>query len=168
MIPAIRFKEEKVRSPIWEIAIKKDKIYIVKPLKRIPYNLIPFILAMFTLINALDSFNFFDNIASLLHDNQIAYLISSTLTCNVVNNIPMTLAFGSILSNTDNIRLIYSTIIGSNIGAIITPVGALAGIMWMKLLKDNNVKYSFLDFTKNGVIIIIILLITSSISLFII
>lgn len=148
--------------------IKKDKIYIVKPLKRIPYNLIPFILAMFTLINALDSFNFFDNIASLLHDNQIAYLISSTLTCNVVNNIPMTLAFGSILSNTDNIRLIYSTIIGSNIGAIITPVGALAGIMWMKLLKDNNVKYSFLDFTKNGVIIIIILLITSSISLFII
>ena len=148
--------------------IKKEKKYIVKPLKRIPYNLIPFILAMFTLINALDSFNFFVNIASLLHDNQIAYLISSTLTCNVVNNIPMTLAFGSILSNTDNIRLIYSTIIGSNIGAIITPVGALAGIMWMKLLKDNNVKYSFLDFTKNGVIMIIILLITSSISLFII
>lgn len=148
--------------------IKKDKIYIVKPLQRIPYNLIPFILAMFTLINALDSFNFFDSIASLLHDNQIAYLISSTLTCNVVNNIPMTLAFGSILSNTDNIRLIYSTIIGSNIGAIITPVGALAGIMWMKLLKDNNVKYSFLDFTKNGVIMIIILLITSSISLLII
>ena len=80
----------------------------------------------------------------------------------------MTLAFGSILGDTNNVRLIYSTIIGSNIGAIITPVGALAGIMWMKLLKDNNVKYSFLDFAKNGVIMIIILLITSSISLLII
>ena len=80
----------------------------------------------------------------------------------------MTLAFGSILGDTNNVRLIYSTIIGSKIGAIITPVGALAGIMWMKLLKDNNVKYSFLDFAKNGVITIIILLITSSISLLII
>ena len=44
--------------------IKKNKKYVLKPVKRIPYNLIPFILAMFTLINALDSFNFFDNIAS--------------------------------------------------------------------------------------------------------
>ena len=148
--------------------IKKNKKYVLKPVKRIPYNLIPFILAMFTLINALDSFNFFDNIASLLHDNQITYLITSTLTCNIVNNIPMTLAFGSILGDTNNVRLIYSTIIGSNIGAIITPVGAQAGKMWMKLLKDNNVKYSFLDFAKNGVIMIIILLITSSISLLII
>ena len=123
---------------------------------------------MFTLINALDSFNFFNNVSSLLHDNEITYLITSTLSCNLVNNIPMTLAYGSILENTNNIKLIYSTIIGSNIGAIITPVGALAGIMWMKLLKDNKVKYSFFDFAKNGVVMIIILLITSSLSLLIV
>jgi arsenical pump membrane protein len=60
----------------------------------------------------------------------------------------MTLAYGSILENTSNINLIYATIIGSNIGAILTPVGALAGIMWMRLLKINNVNYSFIQFTK--------------------
>ena len=48
---------------------------------------------------------------------------------------------------------LYSSIIGSNIGAFITPVGALAGIMWMGILKRHEVKYSFKDFIKYGVII---------------
>ena len=80
----------------------------------------------------------------------------------------MTLAFGSILESTQNISLIYATIIGSNIGAILTPVGALAGIMWMRLLKVNNVNYTFKEFSKNGLIITLFLLFGSSISLLII
>ena len=147
---------------------KKDESYLLNPIKRIPYNLVPFVLSMFTLINALDSFGFFKNITLLLHDNTFLYLLTSTITCNIVNNIPMTLAFGSILENTQNISLIYATIIGSNIGAILTPVGALAGIMWMRLLKINNVNYNFKEFTKNGFIITLFLLLGSSISLFII
>ncbi len=148
--------------------IKKNINYIITPLKRLPYNLIPFILAMFTLISALDSFNVFYYFNYYLHDNSFLYLISSTLSCNVINNIPMTLMYGSILENTNNLKLVYATIIGSNIGAILTPVGALAGIMWMRLLKINNVNYSFLQFTKNGILITLFLLISSSLSLLII
>ena len=148
--------------------IKKDDSFLLNPVKRIPYNLIPFVLSMFTLINALDSFDFFKNITLMLHDNSFLYLLTSTLLCNIVNNIPMTLAFGSILENTQNISLIYATIIGSNIGAILTPVGALAGIMWMRLLKVNNVNYTFKEFSKNGLIITLFLLAGSSISLLII
>ena len=148
--------------------IKKNNSYLLNPIKRIPYNLIPFVLSMFTLINALDSFDFFKNITLMLHDNSFLYLLTSTLLCNIVNNIPMTLAFGSILENTHNISLIYATIIGSNIGAILTPVGALAGIMWMRLLKVNNVNYTFKEFSKNGLIITLFLLFGSSISLLII
>lgn len=147
--------------------INKNKECLLTPLKRIPYNLIPFVLSMFTLICALDSLNVFVKIHDLLSNNSILYLISSTLMCNIVNNIPMTLAYGSIIGNASNINIIYATIIGSNIGAILTPVGALAGIMWMRLLKTNNVNYSFLDFSKNGVIITIFLLISSSLSLLI-
>lgn len=146
----------------------KNKEYILLPIKRIPYNLIPFVLSMFTLIFALDSINVFNKINNLLHNNSLLYLISSTIMCNVVNNIPMTLAYGSIIENTENVKIIYATIIGSNIGAILTPVGALAGIMWMRLLKQNNINYSFIDFSKNGVVITLLLLISSSISLLII
>jgi arsenical pump membrane protein len=80
----------------------------------------------------------------------------------------MTIAYGSILSNTTNMNLIYSTIIGSNIGAILSPVGALAGIMWIRILKQNNVEYGFTKFIKNGSIITLALLIAGSLALLII
>ena len=122
---------------------------------------------------ALNSFNIFTNISNLFENinndylKKVTYLITSTLSCNIVNNMPMTLAYGSILSNTNNITLIYATIIGSNLGALLTPVGALAGIMWIRILKTNNVKYTFLDFIKNGAIITIASTLTAAICLLI-
>ena len=152
--------------------IHKNANYVFGTVKRLPYNLIPFILSMFTIIMALDSYNIFSYVYNLMDSinndilQRITYLVSSTISCNILNNIPMTLAYGSILSYTDNVGLIYATIIGSNLGAIITPIGALAGIMWIRILKFNNIKYSFLDFMKNGVIIVIVLIVMTSIGLF--
>jgi arsenical pump membrane protein len=45
---------------------------------------------------------------------------------------------------------LYGAIIGSNVGAFITPVGALAGIMWTKILADYDVKLPFLKFVAYG------------------
>ena len=59
--------------------VKKDENYLLNPVKRIPYNLVPFVLSMFTLINALDSFGFFKNITVLLQDNTFLYLLTSTV-----------------------------------------------------------------------------------------
>ncbi|MDD4543017.1 MAG: ArsB/NhaD family transporter, partial [Clostridia bacterium] len=42
---------------------------------------------------------------------------------------------------------------GSNIGAFLTPVGALAGIMWTSLLKKHDIKYTFADFIRYGIVI---------------
>lgn len=153
---------------------KKNHLYITRPIRRLPFSLIPFIISMFIIIMALESFGIFGNISQLLdnieNDNlkEITYLVTSTLSCNLVNNIPMTIAYGSILSNTTNINLIYSTIIGSNIGAILSPVGALAGIMWIRILKQNNVEYGFTKFIKNGSIITVSLLVAGTLALLII
>ena len=153
---------------------RKTILYVTSTLRRIPYSLIPFILGMFTIIMALDSHNVFSYINEAFNalgkyiPLDVVYLYTSTLSCNIVNNIPMTLAFESILSNTLNHQLVYATIIGSNIGAILTPVGALAGIMWLRILKNNNIEYSFLDFMKNGIILTIGLLLASTIAILII
>lgn len=139
--------------------IKHNSFYLLSTIKRVPYSLIPFILSMFTIIMALDSFNIFDYFYNIINSinieylQKLTYLISSVLTCNIINNIPMTLAYGSILSNTNNLSYVYITIIGSNIGAILTPVGALAGIMWLRILKINDINYSFKSFVKNGIVI---------------
>ena len=48
---------------------------------------------------------------------------------------------------------IYASIIGSNLGALLTPIGALAAIMWNSILKTQNVKFTFFDFVRRGAIV---------------
>jgi arsenical pump membrane protein len=60
---------------------------------------------------------------------------------------------------------IYSIIIGSNVGAFLTPIGALAGIMFTDLISRQNIKFSFITFIKYGVLISIPTLIVSLLTL---
>ncbi|MEG1535559.1 MAG: ArsB/NhaD family transporter, partial [Clostridia bacterium] len=56
---------------------------------------------------------------------------------------------------------VFASVIGSNIGAFLTPVGALAGIMWSSILRHNGIKFSFVDFLKYGFAIAIPTLLAS-------
>ncbi len=151
---------------------KRDKDYLLKTFKRLPYNLIPFILSMFILVLSLKEnglIAYLQKILDALSVNPLAetftYTISSTLFDNVINNIPMSVLFSSILEGR-SVLAIYSTIIGSNIGAYLTPIGALAGIMWMSILKKYNVSFTFISFMKYGVLLVSVSLIFSSLGIY--
>lgn len=135
-------------------------------LKRLPFELIPFMLSMFIIVLALNKQNIPSLISNYLNNGNeiINYGISSFLMCNVMNNIPMSVFYASII-NIGDLKATYSTIIGSNLGAFLTPIGALAGIMFTSLLKKYDVKYAFLDFIKYGVIISIPTLLVALFSL---
>ena len=148
---------------ISDAIIHKSATTIQHVYKRLPYNLIPFVLSMFIIVLALD-YNevtvhiaeFLNNINSSKNMTIFNYLLISTISDNLINNIPMSVLFAPILTDVNNYQLpaIYATIIGSNIGAYLTPIGALAGIMWMSLLKKYDVKFTFFDFMKYGIIIV--------------
>lgn len=134
----------------------------VKPLtqtfKKAPYELIPFLLSMFVVALTLKHYGF----TNMIHDAfgesnaNIIYGYSSLAAANLVNNIPMSVIYSNIIPGLSGQSLelaIYSSVIGSNIGAFLTPLGALAGIMWMNILKEHNIKYSFLDFVKYGIVV---------------
>ena len=123
-------------------------------LKRLPFELIPFMLSMFIIVLALNKQNIPSMISNYLNNGNeiINYGISSFLMCNVMNNIPMSIFYASII-NIGDLKATYSTIIGSNLGAFLTPIGALAGIMFTSLIKKYDVKYTFIDFIKYGTII---------------
>lgn len=135
-------------------------------LKRLPFELIPFMLSMLIIVLALNKQNIPSLISNYLNNGNeiINYGISSFLMCNVMNNIPMSVFYASII-NIGDLKATYSTIIGSNLGAFLTPIGALAGIMFTSLLKKYDVKYTFLDFIKYGVIISIPTLLVALFSL---
>ena len=70
----------------------------------------------------------------------------------------MSVLFSSIINSSHVVQnmyqmSVYSAIIGSNLGAFFTPVGALAGIMWLSILSKNGVKFSFKNFIMDGSII---------------
>ena len=62
----------------------------------------------------------------------------------------MSILYSNMCSNN---MAVYASIVGSNIGAFLTPTGALAGIMFTNLVNSHETKYSFLDFIKYGVVI---------------
>ena len=136
---------------IMSLITKKDWGYLTGSLKKLPYPLIPFFLSMFVIVVALNYQGVSEKIMDLLsHTNTImTYGYSSFLVSNLINNIPMSILFSGICNNHASI---FASIVGSNIGAFLTPTGALAGIMFTTLISEHDTKYSFFDFVKYGVI----------------
>lgn len=136
--------------------VKKEKLSIFwEALKDLPYSLIPFLISMSIIVATLTDIGFIQIIGEALNGKSM-FLIGflAFLVGNVVNNIPMTMLFTGILGcMTTTLNSVYSVVIASNICAFLTPVGSLAGIMFMGILKENDVKFSVKQFVGYGAII---------------
>lgn len=137
--------------------IKKDNwTHLINTLKRGPYELIPFVLSMFILVIGLTNVGITDIIGNLLsNSHQVLYYgVSSFLISDIINNIPMSVLYSSIIDHSQaSIGAIYASIAGSNIGAFLTPIGALAGIMWSSICKNQNVEVSYGKFVEYGALV---------------
>ncbi|KAJ5073557.1 transporter arsb-related [Anaeramoeba ignava] len=127
--------------------------------RRLPWLVIPFVLCLFITVEGLRKYGipssiggFFSRIAN--NDPKLIFLYgySSSISANILNNIPMSVAFSGILEGHDQLSSVFSTIIGSNLGANLSPIGALAGIMWMSILRQKNVPLTFWKFTLYGLL----------------
>ena len=147
-----------VISFIIRLVTRKRWIYLTDCFKRLPYQLIPFILSMSIIVIAINYQGIAAKIGDLLNQGLLVlnYGVSSYLLSNVINNIPMSILFSNIptaLTNGEYLKAIFASIIGSNVGAFLTPIGALAGIMFSNLLSKYEMKFTFLDFIKYGSIV---------------
>lgn len=142
---------------ISSLARKQKPIELGKCLKRAPWQLIPFVLSMFVLIIGLAQNGVTEGLAKVLGEGEATvfkYGYSSFLVANVINNIPMSVLFSSIIESVSAefaMPAVYAAIIGSNVGAFLTPIGALAGIMWSSILKEHGLKFGYTSFLKIGV-----------------
>lgn len=146
---------------------KEDKIYIFKPVKTLPYEFIPFLISMFIIISSLNQTDLLLQIGNLLNSIEsieaevFAYGLTSAISANLVNNVPMSLLYANILNaNTlTTVDNVYAAILASNLCALITPCGALSSLMFMRICKENEVKISYLDYMKFAPLGIILLVI---------
>ncbi len=143
----------------------KERV-LLHTIMRAPWELIPFVLSMFLLVLTLDRYQVTTIISDFFGTDHLVwkYGIASFLSANVMNNIPMSVAFSSIVSHlpeANRLPAAYASIIGSNIGAYFTPLGALAGIMWSGILNKMGIPFSFRKYISYGIRISIPVLIAA-------
>lgn len=128
-------------------------------IRRAPWQMVPFVLSMFVLILGLTQKGVTEKIATFLPTGNatvFTYGATSFLTANIINNIPMSVLFCSIAQSIppQNVySAVYASIVGSNVGAIFTPIGALAGIMWSSILNEHGYKFGYKNFLFIGITI---------------
>ena len=141
--------------------LRRRSIFIIaRCIIRAPWDLAPFVISMFILVLALDKYGITGALGGFLSQPETvggtvaSFGISSFFAANVVNNIPMSVLYSSVIGGMEasplTVAALYAAVIGSNLGAFFTPTGALAGIMWTGQLHDHGVSFSFTRFVKYG------------------
>lgn len=158
---------------IYKLIKKERPLELTTTIRRLPWDLIPFIISMFIIVLALDKHGVTQAVGNLFGTSMpiIKYGVSSFLMANFINNIPMSVLYSSVTSylpSSITTPAVYAAIIGSNVGAFLTPIGALAGMMWMGLLKNHQVKFSFASFVWRGILPSLVALAMALFGLFIV
>lgn len=139
--------------------------------KKTPWELVPFIISMFIIVLALQKSGATDAISSALINGEntdgFTFGFLSAGLSNLLNNIPTSVITEKIIAG-NSLSATYGAIIGTNIGAFITPVGALAGIMWNKILSGYGVKLPFYKFAFYGTCVAAVSLSLSLLTLFLV
>ena len=139
--------------------IRSIKPMMIKnTLKRAPWDVVPFVISMFIIVLAFEKSGITEKLSAFLMRGNAVFTFggASFLSANLINNIPMSVLFSSVCGGVAaqaRPPALYASIAGSNIGAFLTPIGAIAGIMWMSLLKIQRVEFGYTDFIKYGAII---------------
>lgn len=155
---------------------KKDRTYVTKPLKSLPYEFIPFLVSMFFLVSALNETPLLAMIGKLIANiaspvgRTFVYGLASAFGANLVNNVPMSLLFADILEASgtlfdgmgaivqENLDSVYACILSSNVCALLTPCGALSSLMFMRICKENGETISYRTYLSYAPIGLLLLL----------
>lgn len=143
---------------VYSLIKKRKPTEVLHTLKRAPWELVPFVLSMFVVVLALTKHGVTERLAGALFAGKgtvLSFGVASFLAANLVNNIPMSVLFSSVATSlaAQQLPAVLATVVASNVGAYFTPVGALAGIMWLGLLKKQQVPFGFREFIRCGVCI---------------
>lgn len=138
---------------IYDLIVEHTALPVWRSIEKEPYELIPFVLSMFIIVLSLKECGFTELLGDLLlkgtKTDGVTFGLLSAGAANLLNNIPMSVLFERVIDG-GSLPALYGAVIGSNIGAFITPVGALAGIMWNKILGEYGVKLPFIKFIAYG------------------
>jgi arsenical pump membrane protein len=147
--------------------------------KKTPWHIILFAFSIYVVVYSLHNIGLTELIVErlrgpILANHLNACLISGgllTVMSNLFNNLPSVMIGTFTLTgmglDIPTLHIAYlATIMGADIGSLITPMGTLACLIWMFLLEKNGIRVSWANILKVTIIIIPIGLLVSLLSLY--
>ncbi len=164
--------------PIWIMAVIGSLIllgwrwaYLKIPpldmLKKTPWYILVFAFSMYVIIYGLNNIGLSDWLikamepllsGSLLHASVMMGTLLTVLS-NIFNNHPAlmigTLTLTHMHLDPVTLKVSYlAAVIGSDIGALLLPMGTLATLMWMHIIKNGKVRITWWEYIRVTVIVI--------------
>lgn len=95
---------------------------------------------------------------SLLNTSVLMGIVLSVLS-NLFNNHPALMVGTITLTNLGldplSLKVAYlANVIGSDIGSLLLPIGTLATLMWMHILREGKIKFSWWQYIKVTIVVI--------------
>jgi arsenical pump membrane protein len=136
-------------------------------LKKTPWYIIVFAFCMYTIIYGLNNIGLTDWLigfmrpmvsGSLLHASVLMGVLLTVLS-NIFNNHPAlmvgTLTLTHMHLDLLSLKISYlANVIGSDIGSLLLPMGTLATLMWMHIVKRGKVRITWWEYIKITVVVI--------------
>ncbi|KAJ2238215.1 hypothetical protein H4R99_005193 [Coemansia sp. RSA 1722] len=146
-----------------QLLMKKRLPTVDAVLHRLPYNIVPFSFGMFIIVESLSELGWTPRLSWLLKRVCPSVVpavfvvgLMTSLACNVLNNLPMTILFTRALKHPIFAQAdqqtrkgaLFALIVGSNLGANLTLVGSLAGLMFQGIAAQKDRKIGYFRFMR--------------------
>ncbi|WP_212921535.1 arsenic transporter [Ornithinibacillus bavariensis] len=135
--------------------------------KKIPYHIFIFAFSMYVIIYGLHNVGLTNMLVNLCEPivNQGLFNASFimgglvSILSNLFNNHPAlmigTITLTEMGLNSITLKTIYlANIIGSDIGSLLLPIGTLASLIWMSILKQHKIRIKWKDYLSLSMIVI--------------
>lgn len=158
--------ERRARSAFLERASRAIKI-----LKAVNWDILAFMIGIFLVVQGLRHAGAVDFFASLFRWSAslpsvlstLAPALITTIGACAMNNWPMTMmglisiqSMAGALSAPSYTNLVFSNVIGNNLGPHFFPLGSLAILMWLGVMRGKGLKVRLVDYLKVGSVLSVI------------
>jgi arsenical pump membrane protein len=137
------------------------KISPADMLKKTPWHILVFAFSMYVIIYGLNNIGFTNWLISVIEPHVTSSLVNTSLLMGSLlslmsiffNNHPALMLGTLTLTNMSldplTLKVAYlASVIGSDVGALLLPIGTLASLIWLHILRQNKVKISWKDYVK--------------------
>lgn len=162
-----------VGGPIWTVAVLGAvgalaiaRFYKVAPARKltehVSLDILAFLWGVFLVVAGLRSVGVVDGLAHFYAGYEassgahIAVVgVTSALGSAVVDNHPMSILNMLALEGHGGSRALLAALVGGDIGPRLLPIGSLAGLLWMDLLRRRGIEISIGKFVRLGTLVLI-------------